>query len=145
MNFESHVVKNDGCWDWNGAIDDQGYARLSSSSKLGTVKGHRASYIIYKGKIPNGKMVRHLCHKSSCTNPDHLEIGTNQDNMNDMLKAKRQSKGSKHPSSKLKEIQVQAIKKQLNLGSSGVELSKKYKVSHTAIYDIKNEKWWKHV
>ena len=47
---------------------------------------HRVSYEIFKGKIPEGLFVCHSCDVKRCVNPDHLWVGTQQDNMMDHLK-----------------------------------------------------------
>src|SRR5690625_2112983 len=84
-----------------------GYALISS-------KGHRTSVhrFVYKqcfGDIPNGLMVRHKCDNKLCINPEHLILGTHQDNMNDAWERDRFAYGeaqphNKHPTTLIKEI-----------------------------------------
>lgn len=74
--FEKHVVRGSGCWGWNGYIHPSGYACFGKNSKL----AHRHSYELYKGKIPDGLIIDHLCRNRSCTNPDHLEAVTYKEN-----------------------------------------------------------------
>jgi len=64
----------DSCWEWIGAKNDKGYG----SFWLGNIniKSHRFSYELYKGKIPEGLQIDHLCRNKSCCNPDHLEAVT---------------------------------------------------------------------
>lgn len=81
--FWARIEKQDGCWEWTGNADGQGYARFKVDRV--THFGHRYSYELHHGPIPEGLVVRHKCDNPPCVNPDHLEIGTHQDNMNDMI------------------------------------------------------------
>lgn len=69
---------NTGCWLWllsSGSHGyPQGYAQVDGVRKV-TV-AHRLSYRAYKGEIPKGYEVDHLCRVRSCVNPDHLEATT---------------------------------------------------------------------
>ena len=56
---------------------------------------HRASYILHKGDIPVGKLVRHLCHVKLCVNPDHLALGTAKANARDEKDAGKLRVGEK--------------------------------------------------
>lgn len=74
-------VKVDGitnCWIWIGAAIPLGYGRFSWKPCGGYA--HRAAYMLFKGKIPSGKELDHLCRVPSCVNPDHLEAVTHKVN-----------------------------------------------------------------
>jgi hypothetical protein len=96
QRFLNKVNKLDGgCWEWTGRLfDNTGYGQYSINSR--PVSAHRHSYQVYKGDIPNGLLVRHTCDNRKCVNPDHLIVGTQQDNMNDMVERNRQSQGNTH-------------------------------------------------
>lgn len=68
-----------GCWIWLGTIDKYGYAKLGSTH-FGR-KAHRASYTVFKGPIPDGLEVDHVCREKRCVNPEHLEAVTHDENM----------------------------------------------------------------
>lgn len=50
---------------------------------------HRMAWILYRGTIPKGVNVLHTCDDSICVNPDHLYLGTLANNMEDMVKRRR--------------------------------------------------------
>lgn len=67
------------CWVWKGGTDGDGYGRVRNGRKI---KGaHRLFYERYRGPIPAGLVVDHLCRNTSCVNPDHLEAVTQAANI----------------------------------------------------------------
>lgn len=79
---------NTGCWHWTGACDR--YDKPSGTHGRVRIDGvmqfaHRASFEAAHGPIPDGLIVRHRCDVPHCVNPDHLELGTRQDNVDDMM------------------------------------------------------------
>lgn len=67
-------IGSDGCWHWTGSKDPEGYGYLRYGIKC--VRASRFSYSAFKGPIPSGFTIDHLCRNSSCVNPDHLEAVT---------------------------------------------------------------------
>ncbi len=106
---------------------------------------HVVSWLVYKGDIPEGLCVCHICDNRKCTNPEHLFLGTHQDNTIDMVTKGRGQHGSKHHEAKLNEEKVKEIKKLLSLGVSCSRIAKDYSVSPGCIWFIKTSKNWKHV
>jgi hypothetical protein len=88
--FERFVVRADGCWGWSGAINQGGYPTIHVQGARGhrVAKAHRVSWTLFRGDIPDGLHVLHSCDNRVCTNPDHLWLGTNADNVAD-----REAKG----------------------------------------------------
>lgn len=70
-------VDSDGCWLWTAKVSKGGYGVVSGKSLL----AHRVSYETYKGLIPDGLVVDHLCRVTHCVNPDHLEAVTQKENL----------------------------------------------------------------
>lgn len=69
---------NTGCWLWDGALNN-GYGHMTVRNKQ--VGAHRVSYMAFKGPIPKGLDLDHLCRVPCCVNPDHLEPVTRQVNV----------------------------------------------------------------
>jgi hypothetical protein len=91
--FWSHVLKTPSCWLWKGCKPTEyGYIKLPW---MPTNAAHRISYIIANGAIPEGKVVCHKCDVPSCVNPAHLFLGTQSDNVQDMLQKNRQTSPTK--------------------------------------------------
>ena len=95
--FESKYIPepNSGCWLWSGSLRgsyDYGQFSLTHTKP---VPAHRFSYTTYRGDIPKGMLVLHTCDVPTCVNPDHLFLGTQDDNMRDKVNKGRQAKGEK--------------------------------------------------
>lgn len=73
---------NSGCWIWTSPWRRTGYGYLQINRKNGKKKllAHRVSYELYRGTIPNGMTVDHLCRTRCCVNPSHMEIVTSKEN-----------------------------------------------------------------
>lgn len=67
-----------GCWIWLGRLNNQGYG-LAWDAKTRTA--HRAAFEHYRGQIPDGLDLDHLCRTRSCVNPWHLEPVTRTENL----------------------------------------------------------------
>lgn len=68
-----------GCWKWAGITGKNGYGRIKIKKKFESA--HRLSFSIFKGPIPAGMQIDHLCRVRNCVNPDHLEAVTARENI----------------------------------------------------------------
>ena len=135
-----------GCWNYSGYLLPIGYARIGIGNKnMGYA--HRIAYLATKGMIPDGLLVRHLCHNRACFNPDHLEVGTHQDNSDDMVNAGRSPRmfGERNGNAKLTTEDVLEIRQRHLEGDSTRELAQEFGVSYGAIREIVLFKKWSHV
>lgn len=143
--FNSLEKIENGCWLWKGAIGKNGYGALNVNGKV--ILAHRYSFILHHEKIPKGLFVCHKCDIRNCVNPEHLFLGTNHDNVKDMIKKGRKNpvKGSASPSAKLNEEKVKQIKQFLKEGMRSPELAKLFNIGKRQIIYIKNNQSWKHI
>lgn len=151
MSFEDNYIPepNSGCWLWTGPINRiippyGGYGRFNKEA------AHRYSFRKFKGEIPTGKLVLHKCDVRGCVNPDHLFLGTHQENTDDMFSKGRDKcenvgtfvNGSFHRMAKLTESTVKEIK---NSDLSHGCAARLYNVHKSTIKDIRKGRTWRHV
>ena len=125
QRFIEKVHKTNNCWVWIGAIRKNGYGSFWSGKKHESA--HRFSYKLYNGVIPDRKLIMHICDNKICVNPNHLKIGTQMENLQDMYDKSRDRPPKKLTITQVKEIRL------LNKKYSRSSLSKKYNISLSVI------------
>lgn len=147
VNKDGPVVRPElgPCWSWNGQIAKNGYGRLNLGAAMGGAIGHahRVSWEIHNGPVPSDLWVLHRCDNRECSNPEHLFLGTNQDNIADMA-AKGRRKGERSCMAKLTESDVHAIRAKIGTSTGGI-LAKEFGVSPRAIRDVATRRNWRHI
>ena len=103
---------------------------------------HRVAYWVYH-EDPQDGVVCHKCDNPKCINPDHLFLGTQEDNMNDMANKGRACRGENQHMSKLTEEQVRCIKYHESGFQS--EIAERYGVGQATISGIRSGKRWRHI
>ena len=129
------------CIEWTGTIGADGYGKKWNNKKRNWVQAHRWVYEQEVGAIPDGLMIRHLCHNKRCVNPDHLEPGTMKDNRQDDIDAgKDWFKGENNYFAKLTNNQTKEIQKLKPIGKPPYgyirDIAKKYDIDRTHVYRI---------
>lgn len=140
------VVHADSCWLFSSTWDD-GYGTIYLANKR-RQGSHRVSYAIHYGLVPDGLFVCHKCDNPQCVRPDHLFLGTNQDNgMDATVKGRRKgvNRGSANAMSILRESDISEIHRLFRSGSSRREIAKLFKTSHRHISTILIGRLWGHV
>lgn len=150
----------DKCWNWDATI------RVSTNKPYGRFcihkhfyQAHRVAYFLQNKKDPAELSVLHKCDNHRCVNPNHLFLGTNNENIQDKIRKGRGSgykskpksyestlRGSKHSMAKLNESLVSEIRiKYSNGGTSFNTLAKEYSVSKKTILQVIHNRIWRHI
>ena len=144
----------DDCWEWQGRRIKTGYGHFWPGYRAGgeryrrnSIIAHRFAYQSVKGAIPLGLYVIHSCDNPACCNPNHLRLGTQTDNMQDMVSKGRahSPKGMKNGRAKLTDLSVLDIRERHIRGESGVSIARVYGVTPTTISEVVARKIWRHV
>lgn len=149
--FKKATLVGSGCIEWTASLDKYGYGRFGMWPK--TAKAHRIAYMWANGvKYLNPKeLVCHRCDNPKCVNPEHLFLGTHQDNLNDAMTKGRaythtghtNNSGDKHPRKKLDGLKVLEIRELIASGVMSKDIAKMYNVSPNTIWWIKSGRGWK--
>lgn len=137
------IQASSGCWLWTGTVSKAtGYGQIGYEGKM--LLAHRASYMAYRGDIPEGIFVCHKCDVRNCVRPDHLFLGTRQDNTDDMMRKRRNRPmpGEKNANALISESQAIEI---LGSNESYTVLAAKYGIKKASIYNIKAGHRWQHL
>ena len=137
------IKEVDRCWGWLASKDKSGYGKFTINGV--TVRAHRVVWVLFNHKTITDKMcVCHDCDNPSCVNPNHLFLGTHQDNKDDCVMKGRQAKGENAGRAKLTEVEAQEIL--LLCGYyKHKDLAVMYGVSHSVITCLVNDRSWKHL
>ena len=142
--FLACIKKTETCWLWvTGLVD--GYGNFMNYNQK-TERAHRASYRMFVGEIPTGKVVMHTCDVRNCVNPKHLRIGTHADNMRDKKEKNRTYKahGTENHFAKLTDSDVLKIR-ELSKTQTHQSIADQFNVSQPTVTDIVNRRTWKHL
>jgi hypothetical protein len=134
---------NSGCWLWLGGLTTSGYGHFWNGTR--SVLAHRHAYEKLRGTVPAGLYVLHRCDVRCCVNPDHLFLGTNEDNMADMASKGRRrgiTAGEDDGRAKLTAEDVRSIRES-SLGLT--KIAHQYGLNRSHVYAIRAKKVWVHV
>jgi hypothetical protein len=170
QRFWAKVVKTPDHWLWIGAKGHGGHGHISRGPGKGFADSSRLSWEIHNGPIPAGKNVLHSCIGTpECVNPEHLYLGTQQDNVDDMMEQgrhqmnatsdswahglshgshthpERLSRGERHYHRKLTDDLVREIRSLYASGITQIALGHRFHVDNTTISNVVRRKSWKHV
>jgi hypothetical protein len=132
--------RNDTCWEWTSYKNVKGYGLIKIKKYV--LLAHRVAYEIRFGQFDQSKYICHTCDNRSCCNPNHLFIGTQFDNMRDMV-----SKGRKtlkcnedNPNVKLTDKQVVVLREMRKDGMLMKDLAEVFNIGIAQVSCIINNK-----
>lgn len=128
------------CWEWQGSTR-RGYGQMRVGHKYWST--HKLAYVLVKGD-PGDLFVCHTCDNKKCCNPDHLWLGTNDDNMADMVAKGRSPRrfGESNPQSKLTEGDIRQILNLRVAGRTQRSIADQFMISNQHVSRIVNGKQW---
>lgn len=137
------IIPFHSCWEWTGTRSRYGDFCIKKNKNI---SAHRFSWQIHFGAIPKGIFVCHKCDNTHCVRPEHLFLGTAQDNVNDALKKGRNVFGERVSQHKVNSAQVRQIRSlYANKEITCEFLGNKFGVTKSTISRIVLRKTWKHI
>lgn len=141
----------DECWVWLGLRDLRGYGRIYTGKRASGTEiqayAHRVGCELAQANpLPPGIVVRHRCDNPPCQNPDHLELGTQHENLRDMFdRGRARVRGEQNGHAKLTEGDVLKIRSLYREGWLQREIADLFEVSVETVSGIVRGRRWKHV
>ncbi len=137
-----NIKGEDDCWEWKGYVLSNGYGQIRIDYRR--YRTHRLVYELTYGPIPEGLLVCHKCNNRKCCNPKHLYVGTQKDNLKQMIEDGRKPIGENSSKAKLNWKQINEIrKKYIPYIYTQKRLGKEYSISESECFLIINNKVWK--
>ena len=143
--FSRVEIDLEGCWEWTGKQDIQGYGTIYIALTRRIVRAHRVAFEFFNGPIPEDHCVCHRCDNPPCVNPAHLFLGTDAENSADRGAKGRQYIGSQVTVSKLNEAAIREIRSRSARGEPTRELCNHFKVHKNTINRAIARITWRHV
>lgn len=127
-----------------GGFLRRGYVRYKRkvNGRWKNVSAHREAWEAINGPIPPGLFVLHKCDNRRCREPEHLFLGTHQDNMADCKAKGRTRIGRRNHNAVLHPANVRHIRASK---LSGLELADIYEVTPSTISKIRMRRIWGHI
>lgn len=142
--FLAKLNKTESCWLWTGAITkNTGYGHFNTHDRDFT--DHRFSWMMHRGDIPKGLLVLHHCDVRPCANPEHLYLGTHQDNSNDKrLRGREAHRRGEDNNAKLTTQKVVEIRSLLGVIPQRA-IAERFGISKGHVNAIAQRRKWAHV
>lgn len=133
----------DACWPWRMGLDRDGYGHFTAEGRK--YKAHRLAFQLSTGVDPGELKVCHRCDNPACCNPTHLFLGTQTDNLRDMVTKGRSRQGSRHHAATVTEADIITIRARRAAGEAGRSLAEAFGLSEASVSDIVHHRTWRHV
>lgn len=137
------------CIEFQGCILPNGYGQKVWQGKQRGA--HRVAYCVHHGidiAAIDGQVIRHNCDNRACVNPEHLELGSQRDNIQDRVDRGRSAVGERHGRHRVTAEIVRQIRQRCIPGSKEngqSALAREFGISQMQVWAIVSRKTWKHV
>ena len=140
----AHQPELGSCWLWTGARNRDGYGHVALRGRLEST--HRISWTITYGH-PGDVSVLHRCDNPQCCNPSHLFLGTQFDNVHDMIQKKRHiaPKGSESGRAVITEAIALEMRTISATGIADSEIARRFAVKDSIVHRVVRGKTWAHL
>lgn len=148
--YRTYVQPRDGdaCWSWLKSRNETGYGQIefSRNGVRFNLLAHRVAWALHIGDIPSGFLVCHKCDVRDCVNPNHLFLGTANDNTQDMLRKGRHraDAGEECHNALLTEEDISLIRGLHRKGLGASFISRIFGVRPCTITNLCAGRSWKH-
>lgn len=135
------------CWYWTGNLINKKYGQIFCAQEAFYV--HRVAAFLWLNFDLNSDLcVCHKCDNPPCFNPEHLFIGTNSDNLQDMIKKGRSNylNGERNGMNKITiedMLEIRRLCKEGNLAQ--IDIAHRFNISQKHVSQIHQRTRWKHV
>lgn len=125
---------SEGCWLWTATTDRKGYGQFTPTHNH-KVLAHRFAWFLVFGAYPIG-LLCHRCDIPLCVNPSHMFVGTQSDNLRDMVAKDRHHNNHK--------LSVEEASEIFSLRGKATQstIAKKFGVAQSMISRIHLGKAW---
>lgn len=133
----------DGCWPWRGATNKRVngflvpvFGAVTTKGAERTINAQRMAWILTHGRIRHGLFVLHNCDNPLCVRPDHLRLGTQAENMADMVERGRSGRGEKNSRAVLSNEAVLELRRRRAAGERPCDLAVAFNLKPTTCRNI---------
>ncbi len=140
---KTKINKSNGCIEWQGQLDKDGYGKFQitiEKRKQKHFRAHRFVWQIFNDNTP--KLLLHTCDNRKCVNISHLKEGSQLDNIKDAKDKNRRAEAERHPLSKLSKKDVIEIRTLRRQGLTQIQLSSMFNISRSTIANILINNVW---
>jgi hypothetical protein len=148
--FWSHVNRTanaEDCWEWQGTRHPKGYGQIRWNGQ--GEKAHRLAWMLTYGEITDKALqVCHHCDCPPCCNPQHLFLGTNKDNSDDMWRKGRHPilKGEESGVARFMNEDIRRIRHLYADEQQAIaSLARQYGCGESTIRNIVQRRTWRHI
>jgi len=134
--LESKIDRSGNCHEWTERTNKFGHARITFKGKK--ILAHRAMWVVENGEIGE-QQINHSCGNAKCMNTEHMYIGSQEENAQDMAKHGNQHK------QKMSVEDVKEVRKRVNDGETQISVAEDFPVGQYQISRIVNGKRWSHI